>query len=78
MNVISIIIWVIANIPSLIKIVQEILDLIHNLPTAQRDEAHAQMADAYKSLRGGDAGPINALHDKLASAVGNPVDLKQD
>lgn len=70
MNVINVILGLIGAIPSIIKIINDILALVHGLPLAERKQAIKQMAAAYKELRlTGDKMPMDAIHDKLVEPV---------
>lgn len=68
--ILSILLWVLTNIPSIISVVREIIALIGKLPHGQRAQAMVDLKAAYqKAHQNGDPQPLKDLHDKLCNDV---------
>jgi hypothetical protein len=70
-NILAALVWIAKNLPSVISVIMQIIALIGSLKASQREEVHSELKEAYKALKQGDAGPLNAIHDKIAQRIKN-------
>lgn len=66
MSILQIILMVIGNIPQIVGIITDIINLIGKLAPAHQDKAFSDLRNAYQAAKKtGDASELNALHEKL-------------
>lgn len=58
-------IWVLGNLPSIIRMIREIIDLINGLPSHERVSARRDLKVAARCAQRGDYKPLRRLRDRL-------------
>jgi len=78
MSILSIILAIIGDLPSIVNIIKEIIAMIQGLPKGQQSAALAQLKTAYQQANAtGNADALNQLHNQLvAQQVGEPPSTK--
>lgn len=75
MGWIQIVFYLIQNIPSLVSVVQKLIELIQNRPKAEQHWVKDQMKSAIEEHKA--TGDVSAIH-KLCTGVGCPIDTVKE